>query len=124
MRHLLILIIFLCTNFTSYSQLYFKVSDSLITHNKNIKHNTYLNFYPEIEEGEFKDINFDFIFFNIRSKTNSNKYNPETVLNYGFGLDYNYDLNDNEVIDCSLMIDTALSNLSLNSIKFSIIFYF
>lgn len=123
MRYLLILIIFLCTNFTSSSQLYFKTSDIIITHNKSIK-NTYLNFYPEIEEGDFKDINFDFNFFDIQSKTKSNKYNPETVLDYGLGLDYNYDLNDNEVIDFSLMIDTALSNFSLNSIKFSIIFYF
>jgi hypothetical protein len=122
MRYLLIIIIFLCTKFTSHSQLYFKTSDSIITHHKNIK-KTYLNFYPEIEDGEFKDINFDFIFFDIQSKTKSNKYNPETVLNYGLGLDYNYDLNDNEVIDFSLMIDTALSNFSLNSIKFSIIFY-
>lgn len=123
MRYLLIIIIFLCTNFISYSQLYFKVPDSLLTHHKNIKH-SYLNFYPEEEEDEFKDINFDFTFLDMQSKNNSNRYKPETIFNYGLGLDYNYDLNDNEIIDFSLMIDTALSNLSLNSIKFSIIFYF
>ena len=68
MRYLLIMIIFLCTNFISYSQLYFKVPDSLLTHHKNIKQ-SYLNFYPEEEEDEFKDINFDFTFSNIQSIT-------------------------------------------------------
>lgn len=122
MRYLLILILLLFYQNYSYSQFYFRNSDSLIKPKIN---KTYLNFYPE-KTDENKSMFFDFSFtpLNINQVQSDSTYDIESVFNYGVGFDYNYDLNNNEMIDFSLIIDTTLSNLTLNCIRFSIIFYF
>ena len=123
MRYLLILILLLLPQNYSLSQYYFINPDSVSK--KPIIEKTYLNFYPEkTDEKETMFFDFSFTFLNIKKVQRDSTYGTESVFNYGVGFDYNYDLNNNEIIDFSLVINTTISNLTLNGIRFSIIFYF
>jgi hypothetical protein len=123
MRYLLILILLLLPQNYSSSQYYFINSDSVSK--KPIIEKTYLKFYPEqADEKQTTFFDFSFTLLNIKKVQRDSTYGTESVFNYGVGLDYNYDLNNNEIIDFSLVINTTISNLTLNGIRFSIIFYF
>lgn len=123
MRYLLILILLLFSQYDNYSQYYSINSDSLI---KPIINKTYLNFYFEDIDSKQKTVFIDFNFtpMDINQIQSDSIYNTESVFNYGLGFDYNYNIDNNEMIDFLLVIDTSLSNLSLNCVRFSIIFYF
>ena len=125
MGHLLVLLLLLSNYYISYSQYYFKISDSLEITKKNIKE-TYLNFYSEKVEEKYKNVYFDFSFstLDINTVITDSTFNIESVLNYGIGFNYNVDLDNSESIDFILIINPSITSLSLNFIKFSIIFYF
>lgn len=124
MRYLLLSIILLFNQYFSYSQYNCKNYNTL--NEKPKIENTYLNLYPKKIDYNQKTTLFDFNFrpLNINQIQNDSTYDIKPIFNYGFGFDYNYDLNNNEMIDLSLIIDTGMSNLNLNFIRFSIIFYF
>jgi hypothetical protein len=124
MRYLLFSIILLFTQSFSYSQYNYKIYNTL--NEKPKIENTYLNIYPKKIDYNQKTTLFDFNFrpLNINQIQSDSTYDIKSIFNYGLGFDYNYDLNNNEMIDLSLIIDTRMSNLNLNFIRFSIIFYF
>jgi len=124
MRYLLFSIILLFTQYFSYSQYNYKIYNTLIEKPKI--ENTYLNLYPKKIDYNQKTTLFDFNFrpLNINKIQSDSTYDIKSIFNYRLGFDYNYDLNNNEIIDLSLIIDTRMSNLNLNFIRFSIIFYF
>lgn len=125
MRYLLLIILLNFNLFTSYSQFNFKTQDSVQISKENAK-DTYLNFYTEKIEEKSKNMYFDFSFSPLEDNSiiSDSTFEIESVLNYGIGFDYNFDLDNNESIDFILVIDTSITSFSLNFIKFSIIFYF
>lgn len=127
MRLLVIILLFLSINHISVSQSFFRLSDSLMMPKQNIK-TTYLDFHTNKikEEPKPKHIFFDFSFSQLDANQiqSDSTYDVESLFNYGFGFDYNYDLDNYEMIDFTLMIAPSISSLSLNFIRFSIIFYF
>jgi hypothetical protein len=125
MRDLLVIILFLSYYYISYSQYYFKISDSLEIPKENIKE-TYLKFYSEKVEEKYKKMYFDFNYnpLEINSIICDSKFEIESVLNYGIGFNYNMDLDNSESIDFILIIDPSMTSFSLNFIKFTIVFYF
>lgn len=124
MRYLLFSIILLFTQYFSYSQYNYKIYNTL--NEKPKIENTYLNLYLRKIDYNQKTTLFDFNFrsLNINLIQSDSTYDIKSIFNYRLGFDYNYDLNNNEMIDLSLIIDTRMSNLNLNFIRFSIIFYF
>lgn len=120
-----VLLIVLFYNNYLYSQNIFQQTDSIIS--LNTKRTINSPIYPSFSIDSKKNpllLDLSINSFNQNSIVTDTLFQFDDIFNYGFGADYSYDLNENEIIDFSLMIYPSISTFSLNSIKCMVIFYF